>query len=448
MRILNISRVSTIIFFAINFLLSSCGGSGKDGKDANGDKYSNDSKSGKYGKNDNQDIVYAGGYNMSGISVTPGYWKNGAWTPLPRLGEGYQSAEVTSLVVLKSDVYAGGYSNDGEFDVPGYWVNGIWNPLPKMNPESDSWVTSLVVSNSVIYAGGYIHGDHRGNPNRRDPGYWVNGIWNALPKISAKCDSSVTSLVVVGSDVYAGGQQCEIPDNYADYNNPYSPPRQPPPVHLNLPLPSPTPTPPPPPLSCFVGYWKNQEWNSIFSANTAVFDSRSLGLTSLVVSSSTDSTDDVYAGGYIYDYSEGRKPGYWKNKTWNPLQNPLGYNLEYDSTVTSLIVSGSNVYAGGQINDSTIKRINVGGPMTIQKLIPGYWINGIWHALPTNSKSKNSEYIKNSHVKSLAVSGSNIYVGGDISFSPGYWKNSVWEALTVNGQQASGVVNTLVVTQN
>ena len=54
-----------------------------------------------------------------------------------------------------------------------------------------------------------------------------------------------------------------------------------------------------------------------------------------------ESPTHVYAGGYCY-YSGVQVAGYWKDGSWAGL--PSSY---YSTLVTSVVVSGSNVYAGG-----------------------------------------------------------------------------------------------------
>jgi len=75
-------------------------------------------------------------------------------------------------------------------------------------------------------------------------------------------------------------------------------------------------------------------------------------------------------------------PGYWKNGAWVGL-SPL--SAAKSTGVTSLAVSGTDVYAGGYSNNAS----NV--------VVPGYWKNGTWTGLPTLSTTKNA------FVTSLAV---------------------------------------------
>ncbi len=71
--------------------------------------------------------------------------------------------------------------------------NGTWTGLPPLDATKDSDVWSLVVSGSDVYAGG-------GSYNSSGvvvAGYWKNGTWIGLPSLDATRDSNVRSLVVV-----------------------------------------------------------------------------------------------------------------------------------------------------------------------------------------------------------------------------------------------------------
>jgi hypothetical protein len=157
------------------------------------------------------------------------------------------------------------------------------------------------------------------------------------------------------------------------------------------------------------GYWKDGTWVGL----TPKSASCSALVRSLAVSGS-----DVYAGGYCYyDGTTNSMPCYWKNGGLTELSSLGGDGSHSLSFVQALVVSGSDVYAGGHSQNST------------PAAIPGYWLNGSWvPATPMVSG-------KNCYVTSLAVSGSDVYLGGySINGSgveaPGYWKNGTWTGLT------------------
>jgi hypothetical protein len=94
------------------------------------------------------------------------------------------------MVVSGTDVYAAGYSNDSsDKSVPGYWKNGTWVPLPRLSANA-SLVYSLVLFGNDVYAGGYSNNSNGGPV----PGYWKNGTWVPLPELSSGV--TVLSLVV------------------------------------------------------------------------------------------------------------------------------------------------------------------------------------------------------------------------------------------------------------
>ena len=65
--------------------------------------------------------------------------------------------------------------------------------------------------------------------------------------------------------------------------------------------------------------------------------------------------------------------GYWKEGSWNGLTNPNGPGRPYNAVANSVIVSGSNIYAGGYSMTSS------GGSDS------GDWSNGTWANLTAGS---------------------------------------------------------------
>ena len=151
------------------------------------------------------------------------------------------------------------------------------------------------------------------------------------------------------------------------------------------------------------GYWLNGAWASL-----------PLGLaTSGTVNSVVVSGDDVYIGGDCYFPGGVQTPGYWMNGAWTGL--PVGAAVA--AVATSLVVSGTDVYLGGLLR---------GADQTTY--IPGYWENGLWNPLEPLAMVQNQ-------VNAIAVSGANVYVAGFSMDSfgentyPGCWTNRTWAAL-------------------
>jgi hypothetical protein len=81
-------------------------------------------------------------------------------------------------------------------------------------------------------------------------------------------------------------------------------------------------------------------------------------------------------------------PGYWNDGMWIALMPA------YSSDVFSLVISSSDVYAGGySVNSSRIS-------------VPGYWMNGVWTALPYDG------YSAGGCVNTLFISVPDVYASG------------------------------------
>jgi hypothetical protein len=281
--------------------------------------------------------------------------------------------------------------------MPGYWKNGTWvglTPLPTLDTKSSS-VISLVISGSDVYAGGYCD-DVSG---KYVPGYWKNHTWVGLtPPQEASADWEVGTLVVVGGSVYASaiaGYYGTAPDS---------------PVATN-------------------GYWKNGVWVTLplpTSSDGGVVDS-------LVVTAG----GDVYAGGCSYTLGDMGSttdlPGCWKNGVWQELTEPSG---TYSAEITRLAVAGNDVYAGGWCE------VNAGSGSS--KQVAGYWLDGTWTALSPSTSTDWWDII------SLVVSGGNVYAvgndeGDDGSSSSGFWMNGVWTVLEPQSYTHSSVATSLAV---
>jgi hypothetical protein len=240
---------------------------------------------------------------------------------------------VSSLAVSGSDVYAAGYSNNSsQPTTPGYWLDGTWVGLTPLSG-NNSKVLSIDVFGTDVYAGGY-------SQNSSDwymPGYWFNGTWVGLEPLegfASYSDSEVTAIAVSGGNVYAGG-----------YCNDTS--------YVNHP-----------------GYWVNGIWVDLLPSGSIGGE-----VTSIAVSGT-----DVYAGGYV-GFTRNISgttstigvsyPCYWHNGTLIFLSYPQTPNQTNNGIASSIVVSGNNLYAGGNVE---VESAPAG-------YVPGYWINGTWTPL-------------------------------------------------------------------
>jgi hypothetical protein len=124
---------------------------------------------------------------------------------------------------------------------------------------------------------------------------------------------------------------------------------------------------------------------------------------------------NVYAGGR-FTMAGGKPVGYiakWDGNSWTGLGSGL------NSWVRALAVSGTNLYAGGDFTTA--------GGITANRIAK--WDGSNWSALRSG--------VGNYNVSVLAVSGSNVYVGGSFSVVDGLtsahniakWNGSSWSAL-------------------
>ena len=108
-------------------------------------------------------------------------------------------------------------------------------------------------------------------------------------------------------------------------------------------------------------------------------------------------------------------PGYWLNGTWIGLTLPPSYWMTGggygEPPALSLVVSESDVYVAGS-------------PGLGDNRVPGFWRNGTWTDLVSFPGANFGS------ATGLAVSGSDICVGGFNAQSPGYWMNGVWVGVT------------------
>lgn len=285
-------------------------------------------------------------------------------------------------------VYATGDSMGSSGGHAGYWLDGVWNALPELDGGITSTATSISLSNGHVYIGG-----SNWSPNGYIPGYWMDGVWNGLDTGDNNSWSETYAIKVVNEHVYTGGYvTLDGSDNDA-------------------------------PLAAS---WIDGVLMQLTPANPVNF--------SYVLTLDIDQNGHVYAGGFLdTNYYESvdpgaHRPGYWVDGVWNEL--PMLDETQF-SQVNSLQLSNGHVYAGGfsntNINDSPIS-------------VPGYWLDGVWNSLPV-SDSKCSAV-----VNSISVSNNHIYAAGNDCYTPVYWIDGVSTALP--NTEGYGVVNSLSVTDD
>jgi hypothetical protein len=298
-----------------------------------------------------------------------------AWNALSNQG---LNDDVRALAVVGSDLYVGGgftQTGDGTLTNLGRIARydttaGTWNALP--NQGLDGYVYTLAVVGSDLYVGGFFTqtGDgvltNLGNIVRYDT---TAGAWNALS--SQGLNNTVLALIVSGSDLYVGGYFTQTGDEALTN------------------------------LGCIARYDTTAgTWNALPNQGLGGGYLPMPSVRALAVSGS-----DLYVGGNFTRTGDGTLTNLGRiarydtvGGTWNALPNQgLGGGSSPD--VHALAVVASDLYVGGNFT-----RTGDGTLTNLGRIARYDTTAGTWNALPNQGLDE--------RVYALAVSGSDLYVGG------------------------------------
>ena len=328
--------------------------------------------------------VYAGGtFTTAGGSAASNIakWNGSGWSAL---GSGIDGG-VSALAVSGSDVYAGG----GTAATIAKWNGSSWTALGRMAGGMDGpSVCAVAVSGSNVYAGGWFA--TAGDSAAANIAKWDGSSWTAVGSGMAgggwgNGPSVVCAVAVSGSNVYVGGLFSTAGGSPANS----------------------------------IAKWNGTSWSPLGSGIEG-----GVGVFALGVSGS-----DVYAGGSFTKAggSAATNIAKWDGSSWLPLGSGL------DGDVYALAAAGSNVYTGGSFTTA-------GGSAATNI---AKWDGSSWSALGSGLDSAPPGYFP--HVSALAVSGSNVYAGGEFMMAGGSaasgiarWDGSSWSPL---GSGVSGTVS-------
>jgi hypothetical protein len=237
------------------------------------------------------------------------YWKNGQEIALAGIG-----SSATDITVSGNDVFiAGRMMNANNRVTAVYWKNGVVNVLAG-DPLRHSSADEIFVSGNDIYVAGYTT-DANGMPLAT---YWKNNIPVVLSGNGSS--SHANSIFVSGNDIYVGGRTTN-----------------------NIP-------------GRIIGtYWKNGTPFHLETQNSEVY-------------SVTVAGNNFHIAGYAEAHTH-TGPAYWKNSVFEPLPATV---TAY-SRATCMVVSGSDVYLGGDGNSMAMWWKNG----VEHKLSDGTYVNGI-----------------------------------------------------------------------
>jgi len=297
--------------------------------------------------------VYAAGFqtNDSDAEIAT-YWNDGKAAVL---GAGTNPSYATSIAVSSTDVYVAGVEGNGTNDVAKYWKNDI--PGDLTDGTQRGFANSVVVSGTDVYVAG---GEQRQLSNAVAK-YWKNGVPVVLPDLGQ--GALAQSVFVSGTDVYIAGWQNKTTQLDPTHT-----------LHTQI-----------------ATYWKN-------GVPTELTNGTALSIAYSVFVSGTD----VYVAGFA---CQNVAPNcaiatYWKNGVQVQLTNITA------TTVSSVFVSGTNVYASGNQNNDVAQLWKDGAPVQLSGVSSGSAANQVF------------------------VSGSDVFVGGASLNNSGvptatYWRNGV-----------------------
>ena len=181
------------------------------------------------------------------------------------------------------------------------------------------------------------------------------------------------------------------------------------------------------PRADYIAKWNGSTWSALGSnghgngaLNATVF--------ALAVSGST-----LYVGGDFVNVDFDLSTDYvakWNGSGWSALGSNHAGDGALNNTVKALAVLGNDLYVGGWF-------FNAAGLAAAD--YSAKWNGSSWSALGSNNS--NGDGALNDHVRAFAVSGGDLFVGGDFHNAAGiaeadfvaFWTGDAWQALGSNG---------------
>ena len=310
------------------------------------------------------DFDYAGSIIANNIAK----WDGSVWSSL---GSGLSpGSAVYALAMWGTNLYVGGYfTTAGGVDANNIakWDGFVWAALGNGVGRSDGllpWVSTLVVSGNELYAGGRF--DYAGWFDAPNIAKWDGNAWSALgtgmtahPVITSK--PYVSALAILGGELYAGGA-FTFAGGIACYN---------------------------------IAKWNGSAWSPVGPGMGGGTDPFYGEVSALAVFGS-----DMYAGGSFTTVGivSAKYIAKWNGSVWSSMGTGM------NGKVSALAVSGGDVYAGGSFTTASGANAN-----RIAK-----WDGSTWSPLGSGMGGGGSTFGGTS-VRSLAVSNTNLYVGGDFA---------------------------------
>ncbi len=323
--------------------------------------------------------LYVGGNftNAGGVNATNiAQWNGAEWSALgPGLGPNNAAIiNVAALAVRNGEVYAGGsFTNAG-----GQSVQGLarWDGASwsDVGGSVNGSVSALAFNGTDLYAGGKF--SLAGAVNATNIARWNGSSWSAL---GSGTSDSVTAVGVVGTDVYVGGSFISAGAVSARG----------------------------------IAKWDGAVWSALGSGMNDIVGHIVVRGTNLYVGGNFTQADNLIVNHVAR----------WDGNSWSGLGPPGTINgLSFFSRAVA--AGGGNVYAGGFFTGA--------GKVRASRI--ARWDGTNWSPLGGGIKGTNEG--NGTVISAIAVSGSNVYVGGVFTNAGGVGANSIarwngasWSAL-------------------
>jgi trimeric autotransporter adhesin len=343
-------------------------------------------------------------------------WSGGSWAAIgaPASGVAALNGNVHALTVAGSDLYVGGGFTDAAGIPAADYIartnHDGWSALGSTgegNAVLGGAVHALAVGGSVLYVGGaFVNAAGVGEADYA--ALAEIGPWGPLGSWPGRRDGAllqgVHAMAVSGTDLYVGGMFMDaggIPE--ADY----------------------------------VARWDGQSWTALGS-NAAGNGALGPGTT---VRAITVWGPDVYVGGFFLDVAGIDEANYiarWDGSGWSAVGSPGTGVAALSADVYVMEVGDGVLYVGGAFHDAA-------GIAAADSL--ARWDGTAWSAVGSQAGGPALLHV----VTALAVSGSDLYVGGAFNDAGGIaeadklarWDGANWSALGSNGA-GDGALNASV----
>ena len=326
------------------------------------------------------DIYVGGAFTLLGDGTTSANhiarWNiaSFSWSTLTIGGSNGVNGNVNAIALINSNVYVG-----GAFILLGDGTTTA-NYIALWNSSSSTWstltsgasngvngaVTSITISTPNVYVGGAFTLLGDGSTSANHLASWNNssGIWSTITSgASNGVNNNINVLAMNGSTLYAGGIFSLLGDGTTSANN--------------------------------IANWNGSGWSVLGSGNNGV---------NTTVSAIAVSGNDVYIGGNFTRLGDGTSAKYiakWNitTRSWSTLTCDASNGV--NDYVRAITTNGTDVYVGGDFS-------MLGNGTTSAKHIAK------WNAA-TSTWSTLSCGVSdgvNNYVQTIAISGSDVYVGG------------------------------------